>query len=229
MADPIRRLYRSKTNRVLGGVCGGIAEYLKIDPVLVRVVLLLLTIMGGVGILLYLVALFVMPVDPSGEREGAANTPTTAAMVIGIGLIVIGGLILLDNLNVLSFHRFCHYGEDLFFPALLVLAGLYLITRKRRPAAAPSPVANETSTPSSSVPPTSTASPNPDAQRRLTRSLAERKLLGVCGGIAQYAGMDPSVVRLIYIAFTFFSVGAGILLYLILALVLPEDQSPSAG
>ncbi len=226
MADPIRRLYRSRTNRVLGGVCGGIAEYLKIDPVLVRIVMLLLTIMGGVGVLLYLVALFVMPIDPSGEREGATSTPTTAAMVVGIGLIVLGGLILLDNLDVLSFHRFCHYGEDLFFPAVLVLAGLYLITRKRRPVVTPPPPPPATD---GTTPPPPSVPPSPDAQRRLTRSLTERKLLGVCGGIAEYAGMDPSVVRLIYIAFTFFSAGAGILMYLILALVLPEDQPRSAA
>ncbi len=228
MTDYVRRLYRSRSNRVLGGVCGGMAEYLNVDPILVRVVWLLLTIMGGMGVLLYLVALFVMPVDPSGPKEGVTAMPTTAALVVGIGLIIIGALILLDNLDVLSFHRFCHLGEDVLFPAVLVIAGLYLITRKRRPEAAP-PASAAPSSPESAPSPTTSAPPSPESRRRLTRSLTERKLLGVCGGIAEYAGMDPSIVRLIYIAFTMLSGGAGALLYLILALVLPDDQPRSAS
>ncbi len=61
------------------------------------------------------------------------------------------------------------------------------------------------------------------------RSRTERKLLGVCGGMAEYAQIDPSIVRLAYLAFTLFSGGAGVLLYLILALVLPEEQPHSAS
>nr|BCW99985.1 MAG: PspC family transcriptional regulator [Bacteroidota bacterium] len=59
--------------------------------------------------------------------------------------------------------------------------------------------------------------------RQLTRSRTERKLLGVCGGLARYFGLDPTLVRAVYALLTLFSVGTGLLVYLLLALVLPEE------
>ena len=60
-AKDIKRVYRSKKNRMLGGVCGGIAEYFGIDPVLVRLLFLLLFFMGFVGIIIYIVAWLLIP------------------------------------------------------------------------------------------------------------------------------------------------------------------------
>ena len=59
-----RRLTRSRTNRSLAGVCGGIAEYYGWDPTVVRVAWIVLTLMGGSGILLYLIMWLVMPDAP---------------------------------------------------------------------------------------------------------------------------------------------------------------------
>jgi phage shock protein C len=63
--DGIRRVYRSKKNKMLAGVCGGIAEYFEIDPVLVRLLFVLFTLMGFAGIILYLVAWLIMPENPN--------------------------------------------------------------------------------------------------------------------------------------------------------------------
>ena len=57
----IKRVYRSKKNKMLAGVCGGIAEYFDIDPVLVRLLFVLLLFMGFVGIIVYLVAWRIIP------------------------------------------------------------------------------------------------------------------------------------------------------------------------
>ncbi len=62
MASSIKRLYRSKTDRVLGGVCGGIAEYLGIDPVVVRLIWVVASLFWGVGILAYILAWLIIPV-----------------------------------------------------------------------------------------------------------------------------------------------------------------------
>ena len=59
-----KRLCRSRTNRTLAGVCGGIAEYLGWDPTLVRVAWIILTLLGGSGILIYLILWLVMPESP---------------------------------------------------------------------------------------------------------------------------------------------------------------------
>jgi phage shock protein PspC (stress-responsive transcriptional regulator) len=59
-----KRLYRSRTDRTSAGVCGGIAEYLGWDPTLVRVGWIILTLLGGSGILIYLIMWLVMPEAP---------------------------------------------------------------------------------------------------------------------------------------------------------------------
>jgi len=55
-----KKLYKSSVNRMLCGVCGGIAEYFNIDPTLVRLVWII-TLMGGAGILAYIIAAIIIP------------------------------------------------------------------------------------------------------------------------------------------------------------------------
>lgn len=61
-----RQLTRSRTDRMIAGVCGGFAAYSGIDANIVRLVMVLLTVFGGAGLLLYLVAWVIVPVDPDG-------------------------------------------------------------------------------------------------------------------------------------------------------------------
>ncbi len=71
--QPPRKLERSRSNRVLGGVCGGVAYYVNMDPTLVRVLTVVISLFTGVPIILYLIALFVIPEeDASG---GPKNYP----------------------------------------------------------------------------------------------------------------------------------------------------------
>lgn len=57
----VKRLYRSKKDKVLGGVCGGIAEYFNIDPVIIRVIAVVLAFMGFIGLIAYIVAWIIVP------------------------------------------------------------------------------------------------------------------------------------------------------------------------
>lgn len=59
--------------------------------------------------------------------------------------------------------------------------------------------------------------------KKLTRSTTDVKIAGVCAGIAEYLGIDPTVVRALYLVFTFFGAGSPILLYFILAVIMPEE------
>ena len=61
MAKDIKKLYRSKKNRVIAGVCAGVGEYLKIDPVVVRIIWLVFSLAYGIGILAYIIAWIVVP------------------------------------------------------------------------------------------------------------------------------------------------------------------------
>ena len=72
------RLERSNTNRVISGICGGIAEYLAVDPTLVRVAFVVLTLVGGAGILAYIVLLILMP-QPGQPAPFTKAPPTTVS------------------------------------------------------------------------------------------------------------------------------------------------------
>lgn len=65
----MKRLYRSKTDRKVCGVCGGIAEYLDIDPTIIRLICLILCCCTGFGIFIYFLASFVIPYKPETEEE----------------------------------------------------------------------------------------------------------------------------------------------------------------
>ncbi len=57
----IKKLYRSENDRMLAGVCGGIGEYLDIDPTVVRILWIVSAVFGGVGILVYILCAIVIP------------------------------------------------------------------------------------------------------------------------------------------------------------------------
>ena len=63
------KLYRSKKNCVIGGVCGGIAEYFDIDPTLVRLLAILIFFFGGSGIIAYIIGWIIIPQNPNGNTE----------------------------------------------------------------------------------------------------------------------------------------------------------------
>ncbi len=67
-----KKLYRSRTNRLLGGVCAGLGEFFSIDPTVVRLIFVLGALLGfGSFALLYIIMLFIVP------EEGASNPPVT--------------------------------------------------------------------------------------------------------------------------------------------------------
>ena len=108
---PVRRLHRSQSDRVIGGVAGGIAEYFRIDPVIVRVAAVALIVAGGAGVLLYLAALLLVPNE--GEEASARGRGLTIAGIVLL-TIAVGALF--------SFHG----GGAVLFPILVLgVAGIF--------------------------------------------------------------------------------------------------------
>jgi phage shock protein C len=64
VTNEIRRLYRSRDERMIAGVCGGLGEYFSIDPTLVRVLFVVAAVVGGWGLLAYLLLLIIVPLTP---------------------------------------------------------------------------------------------------------------------------------------------------------------------
>lgn len=99
-AGPVveRRLYRSETQRIVAGICGGLGEYFAVDPIWFRIGFVVLTIGGGSGVLIYLLMWLIVPVRPKGELAGETTPGTlTGAAVVGVVLVIAGGIALVNT------------------------------------------------------------------------------------------------------------------------------------
>ena len=123
---PVARLSRSKSDRVVGGVCGGLGRYFGVDPVWFRLAFIILAIGGGSGVLFYVIAWIVLPEEgDDSARFTGSDLGTRGPLIAGVILVGIGLLILADNLAP-WFNRF-------MWPAAVIAAGVGLIyTGSRR-------------------------------------------------------------------------------------------------
>ena len=224
MQQTLKRLTRSRRDRVFGGICGGLASYLEWDTVLVRVAWVVLTVLSvGSGIALYLLAWLIVPLeDLEAHEEPVRQTAprSDTRTVLGVLAVVIG-LLALSSAFLPWFWKMSSF--RMVGPLVLILIGAVLLLR-------PSAATGRDAVP----PPAGAESPPPPhrpesanrAQRRLVRIHEGRKLAGVCNGLGAYFGVDPTVVRLLWIALIL-AFGAGILIYLLLWIVMPlSDRAP---
>lgn len=64
-----KRLYKSRKNKMIDGVCGGIAEYFNIDPTIVRIIAVIIGCLKGAGLLIYILACIIIPINPDETVE----------------------------------------------------------------------------------------------------------------------------------------------------------------
>ncbi len=67
--QPYRKLYRSRKERMIAGVCGGLAKHFSVDPTMVRLIAVLLVLLGGLSFLVYLILWIIMPLEPIKPRS----------------------------------------------------------------------------------------------------------------------------------------------------------------
>lgn len=120
------RLYRSSSNRMIGGVCGGLGEYFNIDPTIVRLAWIAFAFMGGSGILAYLIAWVVIPEQGSTPGQGSSRryNHKDTSLFLGTLLIIFGGLFLIRKFVPI-------FDLNLIWPLFLILFGVYLLSRRR--------------------------------------------------------------------------------------------------
>ena len=150
------RITKSKTDRVIDGVCGGLAEYFGIDSLLVRLAFVALMFINGLGVILYIVLVIIMPkaespdqspketiqenVQEMGERIKEAGQEfgntiskkteekhSNRAVWFGILLILIGVIFLLKTLNFIRW-----FDSDLVWPFIIILIGAWLLIKRWR-------------------------------------------------------------------------------------------------
>lgn len=122
-----RKLKRSRSDKVIAGVCGGIGEYFNIDPVIVRIVWVLLAFMpGGPGFLAYLICALIIPEDDGViYQEDSEVTKGNTVLFIGLALTLAGGLMLAKVILPQFTFRLMRVGR--YWPVLLIVFGLYII------------------------------------------------------------------------------------------------------
>jgi phage shock protein C len=132
-----KRLYRSKEQRILGGVCGGIAEYFDVDVTLIRLVCIIAALVGGGGVLFYLIAWIIIPENPyQTEKKGDEGGKEDKNLVedrkgneshtreaLGWFFIILGLLILLPK--VFPFVSF-----KLLWPIMLIGIGIWILLKR---------------------------------------------------------------------------------------------------
>jgi len=236
--------YRHPTDKLAGGVCGGIADYLGWEPVMVRILWVVVTLFtaGFAGLAVYGALWLLLPVGTikDGQVDAPAislserNIVPGALVLIGLGIIW-----LLSNVGVLgSLVWVMSFVGMIFWPTVLIGIG-YLMLREvdsekwsydnlgANLGQARDKVRDQASKFSNSNGGNMNDFKNGFSRIRQSipfkRSREDRIALGVCGGIGEKLGFDANLVRFVWIAASIASVGLGVFGYLILAVVLPED------
>jgi phage shock protein C len=152
------RLYRSKTDRMVGGVCGGLGQYLGLDPVIVRLFFVVLAFANGVGMLIYLVMWIIVPYEGQSDvtmreairsgademaerahalgselRNGLRTPNPQTGLIIGAALVILGAVLLLQNIfQSLNIAWLRWFGFDTLWPLILIIGGVVLLWRRAK-------------------------------------------------------------------------------------------------
>lgn len=149
-----KKLYRSREDRMIAGVCGGLGEYLAVDPVLIRLGFVMLLFATGVGFWAYIILWIIVPeqgrqtttpgetvqanvqemADRAREfgqgiqrglqngRAPARGEPSSGPIILGAAFILLGALLLLNQLNLFSWLKW-----SVMWPTLLIFIGAALL------------------------------------------------------------------------------------------------------
>jgi len=121
-----KKLYRSRKNSMIGGVCGGLGEYLNVDPTIMRLVAILLVFANGIGLLAYIIAWIIIPRNPGIEAEVVVTERSQLNRLLpGLALIFLGLVFLLNNL--IPWFRFRY-----LWPLILIVLGIFILIKAQK-------------------------------------------------------------------------------------------------
>lgn len=203
-----KKLYRSKQDRYISGVAGGLGSYLGMDSNILRILFVIFTFFGGIGLVLYLLALFIVPENPFEEEMVKKKTQKDRSFILALILILVGALLLFREFGFFNYFHYWRIPWISIWAIFLIVIGLLIIISANK--------SNKKNVNSHVG-----GFQIPDINK-IQRSTTDRIIAGVCAGIAEYFKIDPSIVRLLWVLASFASVGIGILVYIILIFIFPE-------
>jgi phage shock protein C len=151
--EEVKKLYRSRKDRMIFGVCAGLAQYINLDVTLIRVFFVLLALLHGSGLIIYLILAIVVPNSPgehplsdrsenikefgenikemtesfASEMKDFSTRNGNARNIFGIIVVIIGFLLLSERLFPFVFDWI---DWSIIWPAVIILFGVYLILKK---------------------------------------------------------------------------------------------------
>ena len=223
---PEKTLYKSSTNKMISGVCGGLGEYFNLDPSVLRIALVAFTVItlpvfGPFVFLAYLVCIFIIPRNPDQTLANVTNVPGPGesdqtdetgqgfqiktennSMVWGILLILLAAVVLTYSYSSGP----AHFSFLLpLVPIAVISVAVFVLINYRGQIM------------------------GFFRHRRLYRLREGKKIFGVCVGLADSFDLDPTLVRIGFFVAFLFSVGTVTLLYLFMAFVMPVGRPESPG
>lgn len=124
------KLYRSRTDSTIGGVCGGLGDYFNVDPTFIRIVAVLLVFAKGFGILAYILAWIIIPHEPVGDVvEDAPAATEKKREYAGWNKYVPGGILIGIGVYFILEQSFWWWHIERYWPLLLIFIGLFLLFR----------------------------------------------------------------------------------------------------
>ncbi len=200
---PKRKLRRSNINKIISGVCGGIGEYFHLDPALLRLFFLLTLLVGFYGIILYGILALAIKKAPRTEFDFDIQKirkiqKENRKALFGSVLILFGMYKLFEKFGIYN-TALNTGGEEYLITAVISFLFFILIFEYNNRAKF-------------------------FRDERKLSLAPKNRISGVCSGLAIYFNIDAAFVRILFVIFTFFSMGIGALVYLIFAMILPDTK-----
>ncbi|MFC2084509.1 PspC domain-containing protein [Bacteroidota bacterium] len=200
-----KNLYRSQSNRIIFGLCGGLAEYFHLDASIIRLLFLFTLMVGGWAIIIYSIAALLIPnkqeevedsFDPNLETKNFKG-------LLGSVLIVYGIYSLFSYYGLISYLSFLGISPSIYWPLFLITIGICYLVRYK----------------SHSLTKTNRLS--------FRRSRSNRRIMGVCGGFAEYLEVDSNLIRMLWLILTFATFGVCLFIYIIFSFFIPFQEELS--
>ena len=121
-----KKLYRSRRSSMIAGICGGLGEYLNVDPTIMRLAAVLLVFADGIGLIAYIIGWIIIPRNPEMEAEVVAPERSELSRLLpGLALIIVGLIFLLNN--VIPWFHFGH-----LWPLVLIVLGIVILAKAQK-------------------------------------------------------------------------------------------------
>ena len=211
----VKRFYKSRKDKVIDGVCGGLAEYLGADSTLIRILWLLSLLLHGLGFIAYLLAMILVPVNPQHKKPKVKKKKDSGNSILlwGVILIVLGLIFLSPQLgwhyrwdNPFEHFHLWKVSWKAIWPLGFILLGILYIVHVLRSDKIDQKAHSEKET------------------KRLFRRNDKKIIAGVCAGVGKYLNVDFTLVRIAFVVMALATdVFIWIIVYIALIIILPQE------